>query len=250
MGLLENEVSAVEKLLAPVRVQAVRLDVPQDATPVKGKGSGLILLKDTAAEFGNPQNTSAGLLLYTNEAGDGAVRLLGSDVPALVGKSVSFAMITVLHGRELTAENFYQIQTRFQRYADFPGWQVRVAKERIWVRAARIATGLPDFAFAAATFINRVKADFPTVESVDIWYVTENDDLVKALAATATTVLASSHAIKEGVWKERGFDYKSCQLAGHCGGCADKKTCASVRTMEARIRVNRRKHGIDLGEHQ
>lgn len=250
MGLLENEVATVEHLLKPFDGGAVRLEGTTDATPVKGKGSGLILLKDTVAEFGHPDKSSAGLLLYTNESGSGAIRLIGKDVPALAGESVSFAMVTILHGRELTAENFYQIQTRFQRYADFPGWQVRVAKGRIWVRVAVATVGLPDFAFAAETLINRVKADFPTVETADVWFVTEHEDLVKLLSAKAEAILASAHAIKEGVWKARGFDYQSCQLAGHCGGCADKKTCASVRTMEARIRINRRKHGIELGEHQ
>ena len=46
--------------------------------------------------------------------------------------------------------------------------------------------------------------------------------------------------VKTGVWKERGFDYESCELSGHCGSCSDKKTCASIRKIQAKVNLVRR----------
>ena len=248
MGLLENFVDEAEKVLQAL--PAASPPIFTGATPPKGKQSGLILLKDTVAELGNPDSVSAGMLLYTNRPGTDGVHRVGADVSELQGKSVPFAMMAVLHGQDLSAETYYQAVTRFQRLADFPGWQVRLAKGRIWVRVASVDGRVPDLSYAAAVLTQRLKTDFPTVESIDVWFVTEHEDAVKQLCALVERAQASATGIKAQVWKERGFDWKSCQLSGHCGGCADKKACASVRTMEARIRVNRRKYGIEEGKNK
>lgn len=245
MGLLENFVDDAKAALEALSAES--LAVYEGETPVKGKQSGLILLKDTVTELGNPDTVSAGMLLYTNREGTDGVHRVGPDVTALKGQSVPFAMMAVLHGKGLSAETYYQAVTRFQRLADFPGWQVRLAKGRIWVRAASVEGRVPDFSYAATVLTRRLKADFPTVEAVDVWFVTQSTETVKSLFSLVEKAQTSAAGIKEQVWKERGFDWKSCQLSGHCGGCADKKTCASVRTMEARIRVNRRKYGIEEG---
>lgn len=240
MSLLENYVDRVRSVLEPLAAEARTIPADASLAVPKGRGAGLVLASDAVAELGSPEQSAAHLLLYSNTPAEDRVLLVGSDIESLSEQKVPFACVVILHGAGLTAEAYYQCVTRFPRYADLPGWQVRVAREKMWVRAAASDLGAPSFARAASTLIGRIKADFPAVETVQLWFVTGHESVVKALAAVAVEELEAARGIKENVWKERGFDYKSCQLAGHCGGCADKKTCASVRSMEARVKVHRR----------
>ena len=238
MSLLEVEVNRVRTLLT-ARPSAA-LDWKGLPTFPKTLHAGLILKSDMAAELGAPELSSAGLSLYSNDTVSDSVRLIGHPLEELAGQSASFAEIVILHGETVDTETFYQFGIRRQRLSDFPGWMVKSTGGKVWVRTASIDGEVPSFEAAAATFIARVHDAFSQVIGVELWYVTEHDELIAQLFEESRTLSEATQSLKEGVWKARGFDYKSCQLSGHCGGCADKKTCASVRGMEARVKVHRR----------
>lgn len=238
MSLLEVEVSRIRALLD--KEAARHLTIGGESVFSKTQHAGLILKTDMVTELGAPEQASAGISLYTNDDASDAVHLIGQPLSDLTRQSVSFAEVVILHGEAIDAETFYQFTLRRQRLSDFPGWMVKSTGGKVWVRTAAVDGTSPSFEAAAATFINRIHEAFPQVTGVELWYVAEHDDLVRRLFDESRALSEAAQSLKEGVWKARGFDYKSCQLSGHCGGCADKKTCASVRGMEARVKVHRR----------
>ena len=240
MSTLENQVQEIEGLFASESFRELSL-AGCPAVPASGS-AGLILESETAATLGGPGLASARLLLYSNVASSGAkdtVRLLGEDLASL-DRPAPFAQAVVLRGKSVTAETFYQFMQRHKRLLDQPGFMVKSMKTDVWCRAdkERAAGGLAPL---SAGFISRIRAAFPEVEAVEVWWVTGHGELVEKLAALSQQSEDTLTAIKAGVWKDRGFDYKSCQLAGHCGECGDKKTCASVRQMEAKVKLKRRR---------
>ena len=238
MSVLENLVAEIPAILADESPQELSV-AGLPSVPVN-RGAGLILENESGATLGGESVASARVLLYSNvpmPQGD-RVRLIG-EMPA-EGGTACFAEVAVLHGEKLDAEVFYQFGVRHQRLLDQPGVMVRNDKEHIMMRLAKesAAAGL---APVAATFLARVHEVYPAVEGVDLLFVVGRPDLVEKFAEMNRGSLQTVTALKEGVWKERGFDYKSCQLAGHCGSCGDKKTCASVRQMEAKVKLKRRR---------
>lgn len=81
---------------------------------------------------------------------------------------------------------------------------------------------------------------FETVEAVQLYFVFDDKALIESILPIAQECQSRLRELKTGVWQERGFDYESCQLAGHCGSCSDKKTCASVRKIQAKVKLVRK----------
>ena len=238
MSVLENLVVEIPVILA--EADPSELSVAGRASVPLNRNAGLILDSEAAVTLGGEGVESARVLLYSNvpmPQGD-RVRLIGS-LPNS-GAPVSFAEVAVLHGSELNAEMFYQFGVRHQRLLDQPGVMVRNDKQHIMMRlSAQAAEG--GFEAVAATFLARVHEVYPAVEGVDLLFIVGDEELIRRFAELNKGSTETISALKEGVWKERGFDYKSCQLAGHCGSCGDKKTCSSVRQMEAKVKLKRRR---------
>ena len=239
MSTLENLVLELPEVLPAEKAEKVSTEGLAPAP--KSRFAGLILESEAAANLGNPEVPTARYLLYSNTPmpqGD-MVRLIGPRLEELGREVVPFAEVAVPHGEKVTAEIYYQFIQRHQRLLDQPGFMVKTMKDRIMVRVSPEARE-KGFGQASATFLARVHEAFPEVEGIDLWWVTGNEDTVKRLGELADKAADTVTAIKSGVWKDRGFDYKSCQLAGHCGQCADKKMCSSVRQIEAKVRMKRR----------
>ncbi len=241
MSVLENLVLALPAELSADEVR--ELDTAGRPTEPVSRIAGLVLESETAVTLGGPDTASARLLLYSNvpsPVGD-RVRLVGPDTDGLQGKGpVAFAEVCVLHGPKVTAETFYQFVQRHQRLLEQPGFMVRNTRESIWVRVTPEMAG-KGLAQASATFLARCHEVYPDVEAIDLAWVVADEKLCARLAELSAQSEGTIRAIKEGVWKDRGFDYNSCELAGHCGSCSDKKTCSSVRQIEARVKLKRRR---------
>ena len=238
MSFFESELTELDALLAKNTLCA--LDVSNVETAATGARAGLILAGESALELGAPDVSSAFVTLYGNADKGDAVQITGNTLKACLGRHVPFALSVCLYGPEISAETFHQFMLRFQRLADMPGWMVKRDKTRVWIRVGR--TNDPDAVLTrfCATLIARIHEAFACVRGVHITAVIDAPEAVQALAEKSDLWQQKLITLKAGVWKERGFDYKSCQLSGHCGACADKKTCASVRKIEARVKVHRR----------
>lgn len=239
MSLLQAQVGRVRDVLAGFEARSLPLEGLTGFD--KTLHAGLILKQDMTAELGAPETGSAQLALYSSETGGDCVRLIGKGLDGLKGMSVAFAVVAILKGEQLDQETYYRFVQRHQRLMDQPGWMVKMTGGKIWVRCAPAGGTQPSLELVARTFVDRIHQAFETVQGVELWFVTGNDGLVARLAQEAQDLAGAVRSIKEGVWKERGFDYDSCQLTGHCGQCADKKTCAGVHKIEARVKMNRRR---------
>jgi len=239
MSLLEAEVSEIRSVLAKIPFRDLPYE-PKVAAPAL-RNAGLILKESTAVELGSPEERpSCRILLYTNTALPDSIQVLGEAPTELIGKSVSLAQVVILSGKDLPAEVYYQFCQRHQRLLDQPGFMVKTMESRLWIRMAEADGGMPDMKTIGSTLIARTHEAFPQVEGVSVYFILNRDPLVMSLSEFAGKLYASAQGIKEDVWKARGFDWKSCQLAGHCGSCSDKKTCASVRKIEQKVRIKRR----------
>lgn len=240
MSLLQAQVEVTKQTLSAHT--ALKLSVEGVMPSPKTQRAGLILMSDTDLELGSPQTHSAQLSLYDNDAPspDDQVFVIGKNVDALRGQSVSFAHVTFLHGIDINAETFYQFCQRYQRLLDQPGVMAKATAGKVWLRCAHSENNPICFEQIAATFIARTHEAFPAVKTIDTWFITDPEDLIQALETQAADLQSVLRSLKEGVWKDRGFDYKSCQLTGHCGNCSDKKTCQSIRKIESQVRLKRR----------
>lgn len=240
MSLFE---ALVEKNRTTLEGRGIALAMPACGLPEPRQSSGLILKADAACELGSPGVDSALALFYSNAPSQGAADtafLIGRPVAEVRG-SAPFAMVVIVSGRELDAETFYQLTLRLPRLADHPGWMVKTDKARIWVRVANKAPS-EALSLAAATLVSRIHAAFAKIERVELFFVIDEPALVKSLIPAAEEGQKVLREVKTGVWKDRGFDYESCALSGHCGSCADKKTCASVRKIQAKVNLVRKDH--------
>ncbi len=240
MSTLEREVQNLKEMLAGE--DSSRLfwqSQPKDAANAR---AGLILESEAKAALGSPELPTARFLLYSSEElpGGDQVSLIGEDLEALPAEPVPFAEAVILHGPRVTSEIYYQFIQRHQRLLDQPGFMLKTSKNRLMARVSE--EGMEKgFAGISSTFIARIHEAFPEVQAAEIFWITCRPELAGKLAAQADASDETITALKAGVWEARGFDYKSCQLAGHCGECGDKKTCASVRQMEAKVKMKRRR---------
>lgn len=245
MSLLEAQVAIIKRTLGDV--PSVELETSGLPPAPKNAHAGLILRPDMNAELGAPEMTSALLPLYsgTNACRRDCTMLVGKTLDEVRGQSVDFAHVVILHGEGIDAEKFYQFTQRYQRFLDQPGAMAKAAGSRIWIRCAPVGGNSLSIEQIAATFASRVHESFPEAVGVESWFVVDDHQLVQKLADEADALLTMLHDLRHEVWRTRGFDYKSCQLAGHCGSCSDKKTCQSIRKMEAQVRIHRREQAME-----
>ena len=246
MSLFETRVQS----LRPLFEEGARpIEAPRAELPPSKAHAGLILQNEARCELGGPGHASALALLYTNSKAKDCARLIGRSLAEVGTDGADFALVLVAGGAQLDAETFYQLTVRFPRLADHPGWMVKTDKSTVWVRAG---AGDPSQALsvAAASLTACIRETFDKVESVELYFVIGQKELVEKLHAAGEDCRELMRELKTGVWKERGFDYTSCQLAGHCGSCSDKKTCASVRRMQAQVRMVRRQKTKEDKEEQ
>lgn len=242
MSLFEAQVETIRSL---VRLHAgTHLAKTQRELPARGVHAGLILQNETLCELGGSSRSSALTLVYTNASGKDCAFKVGNAPNKLDNTHADFALAVILGGEKLDAETFYQFTLRFPRLADHPGWMVKVDKSKIWVRVGRTNT-VDALELAAASLISRIHSAFETVDSVELYFVIDDKPLVEQLLPIAETCQKLMRDLKTGVWQTRGFDYESCQLTGHCGSCSDKKTCASVRKIQAKVNFIRKTNSKD-----
>lgn len=115
------------------------------------------------------------------------------------------------------------------------GYFVRSSEGRVHSRIAqRLVDAGFGFAELGSVLSIMVKEACPSVESVELVFVSEAGELLDELKAIRPEWLSRMHDARKDLWLEKGLDI-DCPAGGHCGQCADKNLCDSVRKI-ARIR--------------
>jgi len=208
-----------------------------------GAGSGLVLRSDTFAELGSPAEGSCAFVRYPNDPSlvrDGRVRLVGPDIPETGSKTVPFGQVILAAGKDLD-ERDYRLLAESQYVGDrVEGFMVKSAPGCLWCRVSKDAAARGfDFRFLGSALIRLVKEQVPAAEAVEVVFVTSGREDLLRMREIESRASVVARGIKARAWKEKGIDFDSCPLGGHCGACKDKEVCDEViKMMRGRKRVS------------
>lgn len=188
-----------------------------------GEKGNIVLASDTGVELGNPRSESASFMVWTEKAGvvrDGAVHVIGPDIPESGGKSLPFGKAVILGVKGMDEENCYERHRALElvRYdLNLKGYMMRAVSQylREWSRVSREAV---DKGFSFATLAGALvamyrKVDF--VEAVEFVFVTSSAADVRSLGETGGRVERLIGAMNK-MAQEMSFDCGTCDFTDVC----------------------------------
>ena len=207
-------------------------------------GRGVVLQRSAALELG-ADGRSCGMILPTGDSGrvvDGRVSVYGPDADELIsaggGQEPSQAplgQVILVAGPSIEAADLSAFEDCLYTKDYIEGYFVRSSEGRIHSRIARkLADAGFGFRGLGSILTIMVKEACPSAESVEVVFVTEPGELLDELMAMRSDWLSRMHDARKDLWLEKGLDI-DCPAGGHCGQCADKDLCDSVRKI-ARMR--------------
>jgi len=210
-------------------------------------GRGVVLQRDTALELG-ANNLSSGMIIPTtclNRVVDGHVAVCGKEIDELIAcreadesLQVPFGMAILVAGSDVSSADFSTLEDCLYAKDYVDGYFARSSEGRIYSRVSR---RLADAGFSlrglGSALVLMVKEACPAAERVEVVFVTEAGEAFDEFVALRSEWLSFAHDTRKGVWLEKGLDI-DCPAGGHCGQCADRDLCNSVRKI-----ANMRKRG-------
>ena len=207
-------------------------------------GRGVVLQRSAALELGADGHSCA-MLLPTSDTSrvvDGRISVYGADVEKListwVGQAPSQApigQVILVAGSDIGPADLSVLEDCLYTKDYIDGYFGRSSEGRVHSRIAqRLADAGFGFTELGSILSVMVKGACPSVESVELVFVSESGELLDELTAIRPEWLSRMHDARKDLWLEKGLDI-DCPAGGHCGQCADKNLCDSVRKI-ARIR--------------
>ncbi len=194
-----------------------------DAGWPAGERGNIVLASDTAVELGNPRDESASFMVWTerrSDSEDGAVRLVGPDLPESMGRGLPFGKAVILGVKGMDAENCYERHRSLDlaRYdLNLKGYMMRAVSQylREWSRVSReaLVNGFSFTVLAGALSAMYKKIDF--VESVEFLFVTSSTGDVRRLGETGGRVERLIGAMNK-MAAEMSFDCGTCDYTDVC----------------------------------
>jgi CO dehydrogenase/acetyl-CoA synthase beta subunit len=188
-----------------------------------GKASSLVLSADTGVELGNPKQESASFMVWTEQSElvrDGALHILGPDVPEAVGAQLPFGKVVLLSVRGMDENNCYERHRKLElaRYdLNLEGYMLRAVSQylREWSRVSKdaIANGF-SFSVLAGELV-RLYKKFDFVESVECFFITSSSADVRQLRELGETVEKRIAAMNK-MAGEMNFECASCEYTDVC----------------------------------
>jgi CO dehydrogenase/acetyl-CoA synthase beta subunit len=207
-----------------------------------GANPTIILRSDMFIELGSPAAGSCALVLWTDTPSlisDGRLTLIGPDMREAAGASLPFGQIILVGGTGLNADAHLALG-QAQHVADqIEGYMVKSSSRSIWSRVSKEAAAKGfDFAVLGRSLMAIYRASVPSVQAMEVVFVTSGKDDVLRLNALASEVRDIGAEIVKEHWKARGYDL-DCDL--DCRSCHDKDVCDDIRkVIAARLRKKRR----------
>jgi CO dehydrogenase/acetyl-CoA synthase beta subunit len=179
----------------------------------------IVLNEDTWLELGTPGTFSTAPALVTenfNLVNDGAITLIGQDIPEARGK-LSFAQILLIASNELQDEDYRKINT-FQFELELKGYMIKAVPSSltIWSRISNdSATEGLSFEILGKAIIDGYKSKFnnPSVEVVFVTSSKEDVEEFKDLHHKVTRIIGAMNKMIE----ELAFACSSCEYLDVCG---------------------------------
>lgn len=254
MITFENYFSSIFKYVEELRKknrQVRKLSLPSDLDSLNrflienynpAFTSGIVLKSETFLELGNPSRGSCAMTIYTNNTNmlkDGEITLIGPDVGEATATGLPFGQVIMAAGENLDNYDYHALC----RHANVPdlieGYMIKSTLENIWSRISYDAAenGF-NFLMLGAAITSRIKVELPKVTSLNILFVTSNQEDIIALRHIGSEVREIYQKIKEKIWDERGVNILECSRYGHCGQCEDRAVCETITKLTRKHRKN------------
>jgi len=198
-----------------------------------GEGGGIVLREDTFVELGHPDAGSCSLLLWTESRAflrDGAITLVGPDIPESAGESLPFGQVLLAGGEDLTT-SFQAALERSQYVGDrIEGYMMRSVPERVWSRVSKqAAAGGFCFQTLGGALMALLRTEVPQVQAAEAVLVTSSAEDLAPLQAMAEQARKIARGIKAEQLVARADGELECTREDECPVCADKPVCDGIR---------------------
>lgn len=200
--------------------------------------SNFVQKSDAQADLGGPAHSCV-FLKYTNDIEPDAIGYTEEDP-----ESQDLALYVRVSGEKIIDELFYLIIQNHRSYLKGAGIMVKGSGDELWIRVSKKSplAGTAFLGQLAGILSYRLKKEFPEIQSVCAVFVRGRGKSYQAIRKASTAFFKKNEALKAKVWEERGFNFNECHVLGHCGKCADKKLCASVRRIGRLSEARRENH--------
>ena len=210
----------IEELLAglPIRVG-------------EAAGPKIILKEDTFVELGNPSIGGCSFVLWTNDLSlvkEGQITLLGPCIQEACGKSLPFGQIILIAGAMLREEDHLDLEkAQYMILEEIEGYMIRSVPRRMWTRVSNEAGG-KGFSFEnlGRALMAILRSKLPSVEALEVLFVTSNKEDVEELDSIAVEVEKVTNWFRKLKRSEDGI--YEC-TADDCDDCPEKTVCDTVR---------------------
>jgi len=212
--------------------------------PRRGGRASIVPAEECAVELGAPPKANVNLVLWTDNLSrirDGEIRLVGPDMKLREKVSWPYAQVVMLAVENSEEADPFMLESTQYLSNRLAGFMVRTVPGRLWARISReaVKAGM-DFARLGSALVAAYREDFPGVAAVEVLFITEDDEHVKALESMASESKILLGKNKKLVLVGDG-EYECTDL--DCDDCDEQETCDDVRD----IVILRRKRKKDAG---
>jgi len=235
--------SQIKRINCPTNIAELTAGLPVNVG--KQKEATIILKEDTAVELGNPSISSCAFILWTSNSTlvrDGRITLIGPDIQESLGKSLPFAQILMVHGRELKDQHHLVLEQHYAISNQIEGYMIRLApqRQRMWTRVSKkvVERGFC-FETLGRAIMAIYKSELPVIETAEVLFITSSKEDVEALESIATEIqeMKDSALSSRFIATDNG-SYKCTSDYLDCRDCPDQIVCDDIRDL---VRIKRKR---------
>jgi CO dehydrogenase/acetyl-CoA synthase beta subunit len=237
----------IKRIICPASVAELTAGLPINVG--KKKEATIILKEDTAVELGNPSVASRAFVLWTSNPNllvDGRITIIGPDIQESLGKSLPFAQILMVHGRELKDQHHLVLEQHYAISNQIEGYMVRLApqRQRMWTRVSKNAAERGfSFETLGRAIMAIYKSELPVIETAEVLFITSSKEDVEALESIAAEIQKiKDNALSSRFLSTDNGSYECTSEYLDCRDCPDQAVCDEIRDL---VRLKRKKRQRD-----
>lgn len=183
----------------------------------------IVISSDTGVELGSPGEESFSFILWVSEPDivrDGAVSVIGPDLPESAGKNLPFGKVVIAAVKGLDEKNNYDLyrELNLLKYdIDLKGYMVKGLPHncREWVRISReaLARGFTLGIVGGSLFEIFHKKDF--IDAVEVIFITSSGEDVRDLRNLSERAVEVVNAMRK-MAVEESYDCFGCKYNSIC----------------------------------
>ncbi|MHA1733243.1 MAG: hypothetical protein ACTSU5_14950 [Promethearchaeota archaeon] len=200
----------------------------------RGAWRGVLFEEEIALELGGVSTPSTAIVLCTNGVDlvhQGRVTLVGPDLPDIHGPNWPFALVILVGGKKITADEINKVRRVVHISDEIEGFAQRSVSRRFWYRVGRkIRDRGVSFRDIGRAFAYLFQSSYPEmVERVEVTFVTTSPgdverlvEIEKVVKEQYTTAFKDKIARIAKLRDDCGFDWD-------CDVCDYEPVCEEIR---------------------